>query len=118
VAAVAATLILGVKWIALRPPASLEAAYLCPGVAVRASVVWTASKGKPLLTLQVHGCDDGPAPVGVGGAVWAVSHSYVAHRDCHPDSVISLGPTWATATGWNTVEPPCSLRVTGRGYFL
>ncbi len=23
---------------------------------------------------------------------------------CHPDPVTSPGPTWATATGWNTVE--------------
>jgi hypothetical protein len=37
-------------------------------------------------------------------AVWAAGHSYGVHRDCHPDPVMSLGPTWATATGWSTVE--------------
>jgi hypothetical protein len=38
------------------------------------------------------------------GAVWALSYWRVARRDCHPDPVIALGPTWVTATGWDTVE--------------
>jgi hypothetical protein len=43
-----------------------------------------------------------------------VGHSCVAHRDCHSDPVTSLGPTWATATGWDTVEDWVGARLSSR----
>ena len=43
-----------------------------------------------------------------------VGHSCVAHRACDPDPVTSLGPTWATATGWDTVEDWVGARLSSR----
>ncbi len=43
-----------------------------------------------------------------------VGHSCVGPRDCNPDSVMSLGPTWATATGWGTVEDWVDGRLSSR----
>lgn len=63
---------------------------------------------------MLYDCDDRPAAVGAGGAVRVLSHSSVAHRACHPDAVISLGPTWATATGWDTVEDWVGARLSSR----
>jgi hypothetical protein len=42
------------------------------------------------------------------------SHSCVAHRDCHTYPVTSPGLTWATATGWDTVEDWVEARLTSR----
>ena len=43
-----------------------------------------------------------------------LGHSGVAHRDCHTDPVISPGLTWATATGWDTVEDWVGARLSSR----
>ena len=53
--------------------------------------------------------DEGPE-----GSAAVVSQSCVAHRDCHPDPVRSLGPTWPTATGWDTVEDWVGARLSSR----
>jgi hypothetical protein len=67
-------------------------------------------------TPLAHTCRPGPGRR-LGSSVppaIEVGHSYVAHRDCHPDSVTSLGPTWATATGWDTVEDWVGARLSSR----
>src|SRR3954470_23372163 len=46
--------------------------------------------------------------------VRAAAHSCVAHRDCHPDPVMSPGSTWATATGWSTVEDWVAAQLSAR----
>ena len=43
-----------------------------------------------------------------------VGHSRVAHRACDPNPVTSLGLTWATATGWDTVEDWAGARLSSR----
>ena len=35
-------------------------------------------------------------------------------RGCHPDPVMSQGLTWATATGWDTVEDWVDARLSSR----